>query len=561
MNRSPVPISAGAHPKGVGSPVSSLAQPVALRTALIWHDEVMSDVVAEVPQTITVGHQGKPTFVIRDRGLPAKFAIVRPGNRGYLLTLGEKMRGTICIDGQQQDVQDFVARGDGTAPGDFRATPISGRDWGVIDLDESGEYKLFFQFVPVENQLLGNSDMMVTLAKSAAAAMYFFMALVVFMVLFGAVSDMKLSEWIGWMNDQTWAEWAYRGGFLVVAGIIVVSAGWGIATSDPEQQVSLAFSIIMHGTLLLGTIYLYDPSHDPNVWPGPRSLTGNYLVTRLEVQPEPKIQPTVGRINKEEAAAASPTKANIKTATRDAEGASGGQGEKERARDPNAKDAPPEVPKAAFFEDKNKKVLDNILDRSLATNLSKFTGLKGDTLRPGSLGSGTGIGTGVGVGTGTGTTRGSKGKGTGGGGNAEGDFVTNKGPIDTGKERPGGTCVGPNCKGAGPKEVKVAVGEMTGDPGGYTEDEINRVVKARAGVFRACYQKELNRTPGLGGKLVVKFKIGSDGTVMSATPTGGSTLSNEAVQSCVSSNVMRLKFVAKGATANVVYPFVFSQGG
>ena len=42
---------------------------------------------------------------------------------------------------------------------------------------------------------------------------------------------------------------------------------------------------------------------------------------------------------------------------------------------------------------------------------------------------------------------------------------------------------------------------------------------------------------------------------------GGSTLSNSGVEQCVKSNVMRLKFPAKGAIANVTYPFVFSQGG
>jgi len=531
-------------------PMAGGARPVALRTALIWHDEVMSDVLAERPRTVTLGHKGKPTFVVPDLGLPAKFAIVRPGNRGYLLTLGEHMRGTICIDGQERSVQEFVARGDGAlAPGGFRATPISGRDWGVVELDESGDYKLFFQFVPIENPIDGNSDLFSTLALIAGAAM----CLMIAMILGASYIEMMLGE--------TLTEWVFRGIGVVTAALLVGGGAWSLAVSDPEQQASTGFSILMHGAMLFGTIYLYNAADDPNVWPGPRALTGNYLVTRLEVQPEVKPVPTVGKVNKEEPAALSPNKLNIKTATKNDEGAAGGKGEKERARDPNAKDVPPDPPKVAFFEDKNRKVLDNILDRNLSTNLGKFTGIKGDTLRAGSIGFGPGTGTGVGDGVGTGTTRGSKGKGSGGGGEVEGDFVTNKGPITTGKDRPGGTCVGPNCKGAGPKEVKVAVGEMSGDPGGYTEDEINRVVKARAGVFRACYQKELNRTPGLGGKLVVKFKIGADGSVLAASPTGGSTLSNDAVQSCISSNVMRLKFPPKGGVANVVYPFVFSQGG
>jgi hypothetical protein len=82
-------------------------------------------------------------------------------------------------------------------------------------------------------------------------------------------------------------------------------------------------------------------------------------------------------------------------------------------------------------------------------------------------------------------------------------------------------------------------------------------------VFRACYQKELNHTPGLGGKLIIHFKIGGDGVVQTGNTStaGGSTMHNDAVEQCVKSNVNRLKFPAKGGIANVNYPFVFTQGG
>jgi len=49
--------------------------------------------------------------------------------------------------------------------------------------------------------------------------------------------------------------------------------------------------------------------------------------------------------------------------------------------------------------------------------------------------------------------------------------------------------------------------------------------------------------------------------VQTAANAGGGSLSNDAVEQCVKSNVMRLKFPPKGAIANVTYPFVFSQGG
>jgi hypothetical protein len=36
---------------------------------------------------------------------------------------------------------------------------------------------------------------------------------------------------------------------------------------------------------------------------------------------------------------------------------------------------------------------------------------------------------------------------------------------------------------------------------------------------------------------------------------------NSTVESCVTSNIMRLKFPAKGGLANVNYPFLFQPGG
>ena len=146
---------------------------VALRTALIWHDEVMDDVVA--PQAdadhARLGRASRRSSC-PNVGLPKNFAIVRPGNRGYLLTLGERMRGTICLDGEQKDVAEFVRRGgEGEGPGGFRATPISGKDWGVIDLDESGDYKLFFQFVPVDDaRAAASPSKMVCRRRSSAGS-------------------------------------------------------------------------------------------------------------------------------------------------------------------------------------------------------------------------------------------------------------------------------------------------------------------------------------------------------------------------------------------------------
>lgn len=527
---------------------------VALRTALIWQDEVMDDIVAHKPTKITVGNTGTPTFVVPNVGLPKDFAIVRPGNRGYLLTLGERMRGTICIDGEQKDVAELVRAG---GAGGFSATPISGKDWGVIDLDESGDYKVFFQFVPVQ-------DAQPFFTKPVLFAGFggYLISMLTMAAVFFAKGVTNPDEILGSPLLGDILECLFRGWGVSTIALVIGGIGFALYHSEADNQASFGFSILLHAALLFMTYQLYE-GNDPFIWPGPRALTGNYLVTRLEPeQPEPKpvVTPTATKQDAGAAAPKTPEKPK-NTATKNPEGASGGKGEVERARDPNAKDVPPAPPRVALFEDKNRKVLDNIIDRNLSTSLSKFTGIKGDEVKRGDLGFGPGTGTGVGEGHGTGTTRGSKGNGTGGGGNAEGDFVSNKGKIDMGKERPGGgTCAKPPC-GTSPKEVKVTLSEPDGDFAGLTAEEINRIVKSRAGVFRACYQGELNRSPGIGGKLIVHFAIGGDGMVKNAKVSGGSTLRNATVEACVTSNIMRLKFPAKGGLANVNYPFLFQPGG
>ena len=130
-------------PVAVAAPaaVAVVAPAALLRTALVWRGEVMVDRVARELTPITLGSSATSTFIVPDLELPPDFAIIRPGNRGYLLTLGARMRGTICIDGHERDVADFVRRGgeggtdDSLTANAFRATAIGGRDWGVIDLD------------------------------------------------------------------------------------------------------------------------------------------------------------------------------------------------------------------------------------------------------------------------------------------------------------------------------------------------------------------------------------------------------------------------------------------
>jgi hypothetical protein len=97
------------------------------------------------------------------------------------------------------------------------------------------------------------------------------------------------------------------------------------------------------------------------------------------------------------------------------------------------------------------------------------------------------------------------------------------------------------------------------DTGGFTAEEIDRVIKSRARDVRACYQKELSRTPKLAGKIVARIEIAEDGVVTSAT-IKSTTMKSSAVESCLSAQLKRLKFPARGAKAIVTYPFIFTAG-
>jgi hypothetical protein len=455
--------------------------------SLIWHDEVMADVVVGATQKITLGSSGDPTFVVPALGLPETFEMFRPGKRGYVLTLAEQMRGRICVDGNVRSVEDFVKRGgEGEGAGDFRGTPIGGRDWGVVDLGPDGRCKVFFQFVEVGPPLP-----------------------------------------LSWFPDVG------------------------------DMLPGLAFALILCAAFIYADYRFLENRDSPWVWPESADLTGEYLVTRLTPSPPPPPEPPSSKPRSAaEAAAKQADKPKAKSAARNSEGASGGLGE-QRAKDPNAVDDVPTPPKAGFFEDRNRKMLDQTIQTNIQTSLNKFMAIPGERTA-GGMGKGRGTGSGIGdVTDGTGGTRGSGGRGTGGGGSAEGEFVS-QGKIDTGETR---APRGAGGSGSGVKEVAViSTGTASGDFGGLSKEEIDRVIRSRQGLIKACYQKELNRTRGLGGKLVIGFTIAADGVVKSTrVDAAKSSLRNDGVESCVRAQISKLKFPAKGGGV-VNYPFIFSQG-
>src|SRR5690606_32982075 len=152
----------------------------------------------------------------------------------------------------------------------------------------------------------------------------------------GAPTDFEL---FGSAQLAELAEAAFRGFGLSTLALGLSAIAYWLYRQDGDQQASFGFSVLLHAALLFMTYQLYDGSN-PFVWPGSRAITANYLVTRLEPTPPEPPQPTVATsgTQKDQGAAApkSPEKPK-NTATKNDEGAAGGKGETERARDPNAK--------------------------------------------------------------------------------------------------------------------------------------------------------------------------------------------------------------------------------
>lgn len=98
--------------------------------------------------------------------------------------------------------------------------------------------------------------------------------------------------------------------------------------------------------------------------------------------------------------------------------------------------------------------------------------------------------------------------------------------------------------------------------GGLDRDLIADVINRHMGQFRFCYEQGLQGTPGLAGRVAVKFTIGANGTV-TAAGIDNTTMNSSMVESCVVNRMRSLKFPLPegGVSVKVSYPFMFRRTG
>lgn len=155
-----------------------------------------------------------------------------------------------------------------------------------------------------------------------------------------------------------------------------------------------------------------------------------------------------------------------------------------------------------------------------------------------------------------------RGGGPGGGGVGVGTLGTGK--IGTRGRGSGEAGYGSGEGGLG-KKTDRDISMTTGKPvvlGSLDPEIIRRIVREHAGQIRYCYEKELARTPGIYGKIVMKWVINGDGKVTQST-TAETQMKNANVESCLASRIKTWVFPKPkgGGIVIVNYPFVFKQSG
>lgn len=96
--------------------------------------------------------------------------------------------------------------------------------------------------------------------------------------------------------------------------------------------------------------------------------------------------------------------------------------------------------------------------------------------------------------------------------------------------------------------------------GALDRSVIDAYIRRNLAKIRWCYEKELNKDPKLFGRIVINFVISGTGSV-SSSKVNRTTMGNKNVESCVASQIKKIRFPAPkgGGIVIVNYPFVFKH--
>ena len=158
------------------------------------------------------------------------------------------------------------------------------------------------------------------------------------------------------------------------------------------------------------------------------------------------------------------------------------------------------------------------------------------------------------------------GTGTGGGGKSQDVAGTGVSGIGAGRVGKGKGAIGSGghlfAGGHSQPLVTIPAFGETVVGGGLGQDIIGQIIEQYLNQIRYCYEKGLNATPNLRGKLMVRFVIARTGRVSKAA-VSRHNLNNKSVRACVLDVIRSISFPEPvgGGIVEVSYPFVFSPSG
>ncbi|AKQ68764.1 Alpha-amylase [Myxococcus hansupus] len=149
------------------------------------------------------------------------------------------------------------------------------------------------------------------------------------------------------------------------------------------------------------------------------------------------------------------------------------------------------------------------------------------------------------------------GGGKGGGATLGSELLRGKGGGGIGALGAGGVGKGK----VGGTVTRATARSIASTQGTVDREAVARVINSHLNEVHGCYERALLKDPGLAGKVVLEWTIGTNGRVVAAK-TKSSTLRNASVESCILSNLKSWTFPSpKGGVVIITYPFLFNSVG
>jgi TonB family protein len=94
--------------------------------------------------------------------------------------------------------------------------------------------------------------------------------------------------------------------------------------------------------------------------------------------------------------------------------------------------------------------------------------------------------------------------------------------------------------------------------GELSKEEIQKVINQHIGEIQFCYEKQLNKQPGLAGRVVLEWGVNPAGHV-SVVKVSQSTMNSADATNCMMQKLKTWKFPPpRGGAVTIVFPFVFN---